>query len=156
MMGLADRLRGSGWFTYCRQVGMVAMGIITAVMLHTHGWIAAYVITAVYIGAVSGWMNPLAAAFEKRPMNANYEWWQRGILRKSTFAALAFRGAMWGALLLPIHPGATLAYIIAFTASPYIARNFPTSWDTLRYFGRWGLMEFGRGAAIAALLLFLA
>ena len=96
-LSLLDRVRGSGWCAHCHLYGMLGMGLVTAALLGAHGWIATYVVAAVMLGAAPGWGNPLGAALDGRPMGAAYEWWQVGILRRSTLAALLFRGAMWGA-----------------------------------------------------------
>src|SRR5512139_2099452 len=102
LMGMFDRMRGGGWFPYAHGVGMAGMGVVTAYLLGAHGWVIPYIVAAVMLGAAPGWGNPLFAAFDKRPMEHNhYEWWQVGILRKNTFSAVAFRGAMWGTLLAP-------------------------------------------------------
>lgn len=146
-LGFFDRLRGSGWFAYSHMVGMLGMGAMTSLMLDVNGWTAIYVVAAVMLGAAPGWGNPLGAAFDGRPMGQDYEWWQVGILCRSTLAALLVRGLMWGALLAPISLLAPLAFAIPFTLAPYLARLLPPGLD------RWALMEFTRGAAIAALLV---
>lgn len=143
--GLADRLRGSGWFRYGHGVGLVAMGMVAAFILHVTGWVALYVIIVVALGGSPGWGSPLGAAYDGRQMERNnYEWWQVGILRKSTVAALAARGFMWGALLLPVSTLATVAFTVAFVVAPYIARWMKLSWA-------W--MEFGRGTLVAILII---
>lgn len=146
LLGLSDRIRGSGWFKYHHLVGQIAMGIVVAAMLHVFDPLAmAYVVAAVALGGAPGWGNPLGAAYDGRPMEQNhYEWWQVGILRRSAIAALAVRGFMWGVGLLPISVPATIAFTVAFVAAPYLARWMKLSWA-------W--MEFTRGALVAFLII---
>lgn len=143
-LGLFDRVRGSGWFKYSHAAGMLGMGIVVAMLLNVTGWVMAYTIAAVALSGAPGWGNPLGAAFDGRRMGTNYEWWQVGLLRRSTAAALLARGFMWGALLLPVSVVATLAFTFAFVVTPYLAR-----WAKMS----WGWMEFGRGALVAILII---
>lgn len=146
-MGVADRVRGGGWFAGGHLSGMLAMGLITAGLVGAHGLVAAYVVAAVMLGAAPGWGEPLGALFDRRPMGPNYEWWQRGFLRESAHAAAAARGVMWGLPLLPVSPTAALAYVAAFTASPYLVRNYQSSRVDM-----WGVMEVTRGILIAGII----
>lgn len=144
-LGLADRVRGSGWFKYGHDYGLVAMGMIVAFMLNLSGWKALYTVAAVAFGGAPGWGNPLGAAYDGRPMeHNNYEWWQVGLLRRSIFAALVARGFLWGVLLLPISIPAAIAFTVAFVVTPYLAR-----WTRMS----WGWMEFSRGALVAFLII---
>jgi hypothetical protein len=148
-MGLYDRMRGGGWCRYCHALGALGMGTTTTALLGVHGWVAVYVIVAVMLGATFGWGNPIGAALERRPMDTNTEWWQVGILRRSTLAALLFRGAMWGAWLAPLSLGAVAAFTAGFAAAPYLVRwALPLN----PRIDSWAVMEFTRGAAIASLL----
>lgn len=145
-LGYADQMRGSGTFKYHHLVGQIAMGIVVATILHVFDPLAmAYVVAMVAWGSSPGWGNPLGAAYDGRPMEQNhYEWWQVGILRRSTIAALAVRGFMWGVGLLPVSVTATIAFTVAFVAAPYLARWMKLSWA-------W--MEFTRGALVAFLII---
>lgn len=138
-MGLADRLRGSGWMKYSHALGLIGMGLVSAIILQVHGWTFLYVLSTVVLCGAPGWGNPLGAAFDRRPMGTNYEWWQVGILRKSVPLALFVRGLMWGLPLVFINHMAPLAFAIPFTLAPYLFRN-------------WDLMEFVRGLAIGIML----
>lgn len=144
-LGLFDRIRGSGWFTYGRDIGLIGMGVVVAMLLNVTGWTMLYVVSAVAIGGAPGWGNPLGAAYDGRPMERNnYEWWQIGPWRESTLAALVTRGFMWGVLLWPVSIAATVAFTGAFASAPYLAR-----WLRLP----WAWMEFGRGALVAILII---
>lgn len=146
LAGLFDRMRGAGWFSYSHTVGMAGMGTALAFLLGLHGWTVAAFVAAFCAGASPGWGNPLGAAFDKRPMGTNYEWWQIGILRVFTLEALIARGFIWTVptmLLAPMHIG-ILIFVplaaLAFPLSVYLARELPRSRDYA-----WALMEFGRG-----------
>lgn len=143
-LGLFDRIRGSGWFAYGRDIGLIGMGIVVALLLNATGWTMLYAVSAVAIGGAPGWGNPLGAAYDGRPMGTNYEWWQIGPWRDSTFAALVTRGFMWGVLLWPVSVAACVAFTVAFAAAPYLAR-----WLKLP----WAWMEFSRGALVAFLII---
>ena len=146
LAGLFDRMRGSGWFAYSHAVGMACMGAIIAHLIGMDGWYSVAFVAAFCAGASPGWGNPLGAAFDKRPMGPNYEWWQVSLFKHSVLAALAFRGLIWTVptlLLAPVHLG-VLIFIplaaLAFPVSVYLARDIPGSRGTA-----WALMEFIRG-----------
>lgn len=154
VFGFMDRLRGSSWLEphgirIGRVLGQVGMGLVSALLLHVHGWQFAYVTAVVIIGSMTGWGSPLGAAFDGRKMT-EFEGWQIGILKRSVPAALAFRGLMWGGGLVIINPLAPLAFIVPFTIAPYFARWFYPA----RY--RWEMMEFSRGFLIGSALYLCA
>lgn len=147
LAGLFDRMRGSGWFSYSHAVGMAGMGAVIAYLIGLHGWTVAAFVAAFCAGASPGWGNPLGAAFDKRPMGPNYEWWQVGKLRVYTLEALIFRGLIWTVptlMLAPMHLGILIFVPLGaacFPLSVYLARDLLRDKDYA-----WALMEFGRGA----------
>lgn len=146
LAGLFDRLRGSGWCSYCHAIGMTGMGVVIASLLGVHGWTFVAFVSAFVAGASPGWGNPLGAAFDFRPMGRNYEDWQVGILRQSVPLALIARGLIWTVptlILAPMHLGILIFVPLAalcFPLAVYLARELPAPRDTA-----WALMEFGRG-----------
>lgn len=146
LSGLFDRMRGSGWFRYSRGVGVLGMGATLAVLLHLNGGPFALFLAAFLAGAAPGWGNPLGACFDFRPMGANYEFWQIGILRRSVPLALVARGCIWTLPTLVVYPWthgilifAPLA-ALAFPLSVYLARDIPGSRGA-----DWSALEFIRG-----------
>ncbi|MHB1098431.1 MAG: hypothetical protein ACYCZR_02635 [Burkholderiales bacterium] len=125
---------------------MAGMGSVIAVLLGVHGWTMAAFVAAFCAGASPGWGNPLGAAFDKRPMGLDYEWWQVGLLRVYTLEALIFRGLIWTVptlILAPMHLGILIFVPLAALALPlsvYLARELLRDQDYA-----WAMMEFGRG-----------
>lgn len=146
-LGAFDRLRGSSWIEpngvrVGRALGQLGMGLVAALLLHVSGWQFAYVAAVVTGGSMKGFGSPLGAAFDGRKMTEPLEGWQFGILKRSIPLALAYRGLMWGGLLVFVNPLAPLALILPFTVAPYLARwFFPGA-------HRWAWMEFARGIMI--------
>lgn len=152
LLGLADRLRGGGWFRYSRPLGLLLMGILTAGMAGVGGLEALALIVAVIAGGAPGWGNPLGAALDRTPMTDAWEVWQRGILRRNVLSAVAVRGLIWGAPVALVSLPAGVAYAAGFTAAPYLVRSFLPPSSAVDC---WGVMEFVRGALIASAFLAL-
>ena len=154
LLGPLDAARG-GYFTSIRaSIATWVYAAAVAFMLGATGWLFLAVMAAFRLGESFGWGCPLGAALFGNKMDpAEYEWWQRGPLRKDPWLALVARGAMWG---LPV---ALLGYhymlgimTIAMVAAPAIVRQI----HVRRPFkNAWGAQEFVRGWIIGALLLIL-
>lgn len=153
VMGIADRLRGSGWLKYSHPLGLLCMGIVTAFILGAHGWQAAYVVAAVMLGMAQQLPGALWSATLGGPMRGRFAVWQRGILLESVPLAVLVRGLIAGAPLLPVSVGAAAAFALGFLIAPYAVRWLLPPFPKI---DRWEVMEFTRGAAIAALLHLMA
>lgn len=156
LAGVLDRIRGDAWHFFGKRiVDKLFLGYCMAVVA---GFAADPIITplitvAMMIGMSWGWGAPMGAALSGQPIAQNeLEWWQFGPLTTNAWAAVSFRGAMWGA---PVALGGFLApaliwfvpaYAIAFPLSILIAKRAPfgDSWATSELLRGW----------IAALLIF--
>lgn len=134
--GLADRLRGMG---VVRPLMLLIYGYTIAVCLgHSFTAWTLPIVILFLLGITPGWGNPVGAGlmgyhnpkdWESKQGKANTaEWWQFGILRKSTYLALVFRGFMVGLPLLLIaywvQPAVyvCLTYSITFPISVFVGR----------------------------------
>lgn len=112
------------------------------------------------LGSSPGWGAPIGVALNpgRNLKDHDPEWWQFGIFKKRTYAALILRGMMWGApvlSLLPQVPNAAVAFFaitVAFSTAPWVARYTPESLFTkvptrLRpyLYKKWQVMELIRG-----------
>jgi len=79
------------------------------------------------LGSRPGWGQPMGEALGGKP-SPTYEKWQVGVLRENVTAALAVRGVIWAAPVLPLAYFNTdvvfllPALVVGFTAGPYIAK----------------------------------
>jgi hypothetical protein len=146
--GGLNRARGWGG----SQVPNVIWAVIWGLML---GWytfgqdallvgVFALLFTA---GSRPGWGHPVGQAVGDTP-NDKYEKWQVGFLRKNITAALATRGAIWAAPVLPLayfNPEVLLlllAMAVGFTVGPNVSSrvipNDPQLLENLKKRWEWG------------------
>jgi hypothetical protein len=162
-----DRLRGDS-----RGFGGFAeaatMGLILSLLIAPLSWWSLAIAMAWAIGASTGWGTPLSAAIKQEPMGPKFEWWQVGILKRSTYLALTVRGLMWGLpslLLIAYLPNVwvlTLGMGIAFPLSCYLSTLTPTySFESSKWNfkgwcpNRWKLAEWLRGGLVALIVIIL-
>lgn len=169
-MGYADRLRGDDRDLFDRRVfDKVVYGALVAALflpgvsmpsdapapvIATVAFVALIVI-GMMAGMSPGWGNAVGPALRgHRPDPDHAEWWQRGVLLRSAWAALAARGALWGLALAPaaiIDPRALVAipaYTLAMPLAVYI-----TNWQREPYNGDWQDQERYRGWLAGGLML---
>lgn len=122
-------------------------------------WLAPLVLIGYWIGESWGWGEPLGAFLGKRNMEpADYEWWQKGILKYEADTALVVRGAMWGfPTAIPLYfydPLLALTVFVGYTlgmlAGPITANHY---WPEKNDWWRWGANEYIRGAYVMALIV---
>lgn len=142
VMITADRIRGDkpdmlglGHFdvpTIGRLGDKLIYGWAVAVLLgHPADLVGIAIVLGMVAGMSPGWGTPLSALLNDRPMRGEFEWWQFGPLKESALAAMAFRGAMWAACLIPaalMDPAvwaAVVGYLIAVPLAPRLTDSNP-------------------------------
>jgi hypothetical protein len=153
--GLADRIRGDVFdFLPWRKSGDSAVyGLAVAVCLAPSHWWAYPAFIGLWIaGASFGWGEPMGAALEGRPMQQGVlEWWQFGPFTSNAWAALALRGLIWGACILPLAIwDLRFLFALAMTGilplAAWIGRQTAPRYE-------WVAQEYLRGWMIAAVAL---
>lgn len=104
-LGGADRIRGDHYdFLFNRTSDRILYGWLMAA-LFGHPWdaLTAPIVLAMSIGMAPGWGNAIGPALAGiAPDPARAEWWQRGILLRNAWLALAARGVIWGLPFVPL------------------------------------------------------
>lgn len=122
-----DRIRGDnrGFGGYGEMV--IGGAVLYWLLVHEFGWWMLAFAVLWSLGSTWGWGNPIGAAMNRTPMGDGFEWWQKWLLRKYTYLALFFRGAMWGFPVMclfywiPEVWKPALAILIAFPLSCFLA-----------------------------------
>ena len=129
--------------------------LIAAIFGHLTDWLGGAIILAFALGESSGWGTPMGSALFGTAMRQDkLEWWQFGPLKRDPFAALMFRGAMWGA---PVAALATFD-IRLLAVLPIFAVSMPVAVLIARRFDaepglKWSYQERIRGAIVGALCM---
>lgn len=168
LLGLLDRLRGSGDdIVFGRELPgtlwAAGMGLVVATMFgHTFDWAALVITLGVIFGARPGWGAPIGQVKgqpdpDREP--ERYQQWFGGFLWRHPWAALVFRGALWGIHTLPAlyWDSRVWMIVVAFAAAMPLAEWLhlkfgepprPRSWH-----GAWN--EAYRGALVGLILTVL-
>lgn len=115
LMGLCDRLRGDDRDLFGKRIfDKFFYGAAASCMLgHAFDWASLAIIAGMVVGMSIGWGNAIGPALRGQTPNVlRFEWWQRGVLARNAWAALAARGALWGLCVAPaamLEPRALLA-----------------------------------------------
>lgn len=150
LCGAADRFRGTGGVGLGKGWAGV-QGAVIAYLLGAPGLVIASFSVFWWLGASFGWGEPLGSVLERRNQDpANREWWQVGGLQNpgNEVLALAVRGALWGACLIPLMAFDTKYLVmipvmaVAFPASALLAR---AQEGQIIDYDSWGLSEVLRG-----------
>lgn len=155
--GPLDRLRGHHAHLFgLRIADKIVYGLaLAAVAAPTDPIAFALVALAMIAGMSPGWGEPMGAILEGRDMRPGHlEWWQKGRAEKDPYVALALRGVIWGAPVIPIaiwfKDWSLLAFVPAFavaTPAAMLAARLPFGRD------KWGNVEYARGWIAAVILL---
>lgn len=160
--GPLDRLRGHPTHLFGRRLfDKLAYGLALAVALgYTDPVVTLALAGLLALGMSPGWGTPMGAILGgvKMPVD-ELEWWQVGPLAHNPWAALAYRGLMWGAPTIPvalyleewrllaIGPAMAVAFVVGMWLGPRM--RFIEPGDP------WGRCEWVRGW-VGGGLLFLA
>lgn len=117
LLGLADAVRGGQFPRIKAQIGGAFYSVLVGLMLTHDPLLVAVFAVAFFAGEATGWGCPLGTALSGQYDGCEYEWWQRGYLRKNPWAALAVRGFIWG---LPVGVAGFFAGVGAAMAMPMI------------------------------------
>lgn len=153
--GLADRIRGDvfDFLPWSKAGDCAVYGLAVAVCLEPSPWWTYPAFIGLWIaGASFGWGEPMGAALEGRSMDqGRLEWWQFGLFARNAWAALALRGALWGACIVPLaYFDRRFLFALAMTGVMPLAvwvgkRTAPQQ--------GWVVQEYVRGWMIAAVAL---
>ena len=141
LLGIGDRVRGSGWFRFNHFIGMLLMNLAILYLLQPHGWWIAYVLLAPCLGYAPG-LNPMLSDAWVGKFNMD----------------LIPRGFLWGLPFYLIHPLYTLPFAAAFIVTPFIFGAAERKFGAFRKYGMdwWGVMELTRGLLVGVGLALLA
>lgn len=158
LSGYLDRLRGDAKHILGYRVfDKIALGYVMAVLagFPFDPVVTPSIILAMTLGMSFGWGCPLGHALNGYYDGCEYEWWQKGILKKKPYLALSVRGMLWGlpvaavglVLNIPVLFSFILAYAIAMPLAAKVAvmMDKGTSWE---------MQELYRGH-MAALVVYL-
>lgn len=153
LMGILDRLRGDEKDIFGRWFDKLAYAYVTAILLgHYFDTLTAPIIVGLFIGMSISWGKPIGDILNPPNTLVKYHYWQVGIFKKPYYA-LAFRGFLWGALLIPLTYFdikllvVSFAYAFAMPLALYLVRNMKDKNKA------WEMQEILRGY-IAGLIIF--
>ena len=126
LLGVGDRVRGSGWFRFNHGIGMLGMNLAAIGLLHPHGWWIAYVLLAPCLGYAPALNPELGRAFDSKEFTLN----------------LVFRGVLWGLPFALINPLYVIPFALAFIVAPFV---FGPLQKKFQGHDMWAYMEFTRG-----------
>lgn len=147
--GLMDHFRGTGNVDvfYSKPVESIIYGLFVGVVFLQVWWQVLIFAVLWAVGGSFGWGEPLGSLMRGRDMSPDrYEWWQFGKLKTSPLLACMFRGAMWGACVLPVAYYNTKSAVflpamtVIFPLAILLSNKFKYVTD-----GDWGRQEFYRG-----------
>lgn len=131
LLGLGDRVRGSGWFRFNHFTGMLLMNMAAIGLIH-HAlpWQYAYLLLAPCIGYAPALMPELSDA------------WAGKFNPK-----LVLRGALWGLPFALINPLFVIPFALSFITLGFVFGSAERKFGQFRKYGMdwWGVMEFTRG-----------
>ena len=161
LCGPLDRVRGHHkHILNHRALDKLAYGAALTLALGFHRDPLLFVICAALLalGMAPGWGEPMGAILDKRQMRPDFlEWWQIGPARRSPWVAVALRGLLWGAPLIPLALYSRDWSLLA--VSPVMAVAFVTGMHIgprLPYIepdDAWGRCEWARGWVAGAMLV---
>lgn len=130
LLGIGDRVRGSGWFHYNHGIGMLIMNIAAIALLQPQGWWLLYALLVPALGYAPA-LNPALS-------DAWYGKFNPKILT---------RAVLWGAPWALINILAPIGFILGYLITPVIFGKLEKKFGPFRKFGMdwWGMMEFTRG-----------
>ena len=153
--GFFDRMRGDPRDIINRTVEKFLYGTAAGLLCVGLGNIYVLIAFAVLfsVGSSPSWGTPLGAVLGGSKMDeSRLHWWQFGPLKKSALLSLAFRGAMWGACLLPLlywDKSVVMAIPVIAIAMPLSAKC--GYWLRHRIDDIWAFHEIIRGVMIGGI-----
>ena len=156
LAAIFDYMRGQQKF---RGAFKALYGLVVSLVAGITGWWLALSSVLFAVGISIGWGGPVGDGLHGRsvPKPGNYEGWQLGYLRQNTWAALAFRGFLVCACMLPlafIFPIAIIkigiSYIVAFPVAVYLAYHVAKRRG--EDVGNWKIQEILRGFIAVTLI----
>jgi hypothetical protein len=151
--GALDYARGRKWSKLMAAVYGLWIGSFAWVFWLVPDWWPWAFAALFALGASLGWGHPIALALDGATAQEPEGWQFHRVLVDSAPLALAARGALWAAPVLPLaywHPallGALVVIPAAFTAAPYLVRDVAAK-RQWHYSTRWQAMEAARGLMV--------
>ena len=160
--GPLDRLRGHPKHLFGKRIfDKLAYGAAASLAMgYVEPGIVAMIAALLALGMSPGWGAPMGAILGGERMRIELlEWWQIGPMARNPWAAVAGRGVLWGAPLIPLAvyldawalllamPAMSIAFAVGMVLGPRLRFIEPAD--------AWGRCEWVRGWCAGALLLLI-